>query len=177
MRFFNIPCSRAYCTNSAFVFTPRCVHDRVFVKGHGAARLPRGGPAEFLHRATFREELQHFALARGQLLRGRFPLLRRSQDAEWHAFSYERRDVSLAREIASTPATCSGEQRAMEEFQRSVGAVELIFLGAGGTGSVKNIAMIRSRPSARTNSRNAHIDEQQDEQPELHGPEMRPDNF
>ena len=23
-RFFNIPCSRAYCTSSALVFTPRC---------------------------------------------------------------------------------------------------------------------------------------------------------
>ena len=52
---------------------------------------------DFLHRAAFREELQYFALAGGQLLRGRL----RSpteKNAEWNAFSNERRDVGLARE-------------------------------------------------------------------------------
>ena len=72
------------------------LHDRVFVKGYGA----RGHMEEvrdFLHRAAFREELQHFALARGKLLcaRLRGPV---EEDTERHALGDERGDVGLARE-------------------------------------------------------------------------------
>ena len=72
------------------------LHDRVFVKGHGA-RAYLEKVRDFLHRAAFREELQYFALARGQLLRGRLcgPA---EENAEWNAFSNERRDIGLARE-------------------------------------------------------------------------------
>ena len=42
------------------------LHDCVFVKGHGA-RAYLEEVRDFLHRAAFREELQHFALAHGKL--------------------------------------------------------------------------------------------------------------
>jgi hypothetical protein len=71
------------------------LHNRIFVKGD-RARAYLEEVRNFLHRAAFRQQLQHFALAGGELFRG---TLRGSlqEDAEWHAFSDERRDVSLAR--------------------------------------------------------------------------------
>ena len=72
------------------------LHDRVFVKGHGA-RAYREEVRNFLHRSAFREQLQHFALPHSEFFRDRFcgPA---KEDAERHAFSDERGDVGLARE-------------------------------------------------------------------------------
>ena len=42
-------------------------HDRVFVKGHGT-RADMNEVGDFLHRVAFREELEHFTLAHGELL-------------------------------------------------------------------------------------------------------------
>ena len=72
------------------------LHDRVPVKSHGA-RAYLEEVRDFLHRAAFREELQHFALARGKLFRGRLrgPA---KEDTERHALGDQRRDAGLARE-------------------------------------------------------------------------------
>jgi hypothetical protein len=45
-------------------------HNRVFVKGHRPS-TDIENPRDFLHGAAFGEELQHFALPRGELLSGR----------------------------------------------------------------------------------------------------------
>ena len=71
------------------------LHDRIFVKGD-RARAYLEDVRNFLHRAAFREEQQHFALAGGKLLRaGSCPA---EEDTERHAFSNERGDVGLAHE-------------------------------------------------------------------------------
>jgi hypothetical protein len=71
-------------------------HDRVFVKGHGACAHMKE-VRNFLHRAAFREELQHFALALGELLHAWLHGLAQ-EDTEGHALGDQRRNVSLARE-------------------------------------------------------------------------------
>jgi hypothetical protein len=70
-------------------------HDRLFVKGHGA-RGHTQKVRDFLHRAAFRQELQHLALTRGELLHA-LPGLAK-EDTEGHALGDERPDVGFARE-------------------------------------------------------------------------------
>src|SRR5271166_6622414 len=71
-------------------------HNRVFVEGHGA-RGQMEEVRDFLHRAAFREELQHFALTLGELFHARLYGLAK-EDTEGHALGDQRRDVGLARE-------------------------------------------------------------------------------
>ena len=97
MRFFNIPCSKSILhTQLGARLHAEVLHDRVFVKGHGS-RAYLEEVRDFLHRVAFREELQHFALPCGKLLRDRLggPA---EEDTQRHALGDERGDVGLARE-------------------------------------------------------------------------------
>ena len=105
VRFFNSPCSRAYRISSALVFSAEVLHDRVFVKGHGA-RAYLENVRDFLHRTAFCEELQHFALARGKFLRGELGGSA-EENTERHALGNERRDGGPARERPLEPVNSS----------------------------------------------------------------------